>query len=364
MEDLMRLTKVLSVERAIAAWREKKGDDARRYALQRELEHLSDEARSVLIAAAMNNGAISFAELETVTGQSEDRLLSSLAELQTLFLFPKPKVVEGEQRFDVNSNTRKLVVLVEGGSDRYRRIEAKHKALSSQLPEVGRGIVSSLIRQAFLLMNSGRHTEAETLLLAAREKYMNVGDLHGFIGFLYRRWSPPRIADARDAFEMAYKLHCKNIETYRQWIRMESDAKEWSRAVTAADKGIQHLPEAFELRYLRAVAKTMLGRDFEARRMNERAIKLWQETCQDLRTMLRSQSFSALGDRSLKAATYRSLIICLGLLEDLNELNSVFAAWQSEHPDDPHVVSEHGWMRRRFGPAFSVTLNTALASNS
>ena len=45
MDDLMRLTRIVPLERAIAIWAEKKGDDARRYALQRELEQLSADAR-------------------------------------------------------------------------------------------------------------------------------------------------------------------------------------------------------------------------------------------------------------------------------------------------------------------------------
>jgi tetratricopeptide (TPR) repeat protein len=356
MEDLMRLTKVLPVDRAIAIWQERRGDEARRYALQRELEHLSDDAKAVLIAAALNTGPISLQELETVIAISEERLISALAELQTLFLFPKPKVVEGEQRFEINSNTRKLVNLVESGSDFFRRIETKHKALSGQLPEVGRGIVSSLIRQAYLSMNAGKLGEAETLLLNAREKYMNVADLHGFIGFLYRRWTPPRLADARAAFEMAYKLKSKNIETYRHWVKMESDSREWSRAVDAAEKGLKQLPGALELKYLKAVAKTMLGRDFASRLQNERAVKAWTETKEELLTELKSASFNRLSDRSQKAAVYRSLVICLRLLSDVQELNRVFPVWAAEHPDDPFVESEYERIKRRFGSAFEAEL--------
>jgi hypothetical protein len=72
MDDLLRLTKIVSVERAISLWSEKKGDEARRYALQRELEQLSTDARKVLIAACITEEPISFAEIETVLSVSED----------------------------------------------------------------------------------------------------------------------------------------------------------------------------------------------------------------------------------------------------------------------------------------------------
>src|SRR6185437_15508497 len=114
---------------------------------------------------------------------------SALTELQTLFLFPKPRVVEGEQRFELNSNTKKLVQLVEGSSDQYARIETASKAIAGKLPDVGRGIVSSLIRQAYLLMTNERFHEAETLLVKASEKYPQASDIQGFMGFFYRRWN-------------------------------------------------------------------------------------------------------------------------------------------------------------------------------
>jgi hypothetical protein len=125
----------------------------------------------VLIAATVADHPVSFAELENVLNISDDRLMSALVELQTMFLFPKPRLVEGEQRFGINSNTRRLVQLIEGSSDAYARIEAKSKALAGKLPDVGRGIVAAMIRQAWLLKNSGRFQEAETLLLNATERY-------------------------------------------------------------------------------------------------------------------------------------------------------------------------------------------------
>jgi uncharacterized protein HemY len=71
-------------------------------------------------------------------------------------------------------------------------------------------------------------------MLNAIQKYPQIGDLEGFLGFLYRKWD--RFADARIYFEAAYKLKCKNEETYRHWVKMELSQKEWTRAIEAADK--------------------------------------------------------------------------------------------------------------------------------
>jgi len=76
--------------------------------------------------------------------------------------FPKAPAVEGEQRYQINLNTKKLVRLVEGSSEFYARIDTRTKALAGKLPLVGHGIVGSLIRQARLRLNAEQHAEAET----------------------------------------------------------------------------------------------------------------------------------------------------------------------------------------------------------
>ena len=62
----MRLARVIDVKRAIQAWGERRGDEARKYALQREMEKLSADAKKVLVAAAISEGPVSAAELERI----------------------------------------------------------------------------------------------------------------------------------------------------------------------------------------------------------------------------------------------------------------------------------------------------------
>lgn len=347
MDDLLRLTKIVSVERAISLWSEKKGDEARRYALQRELEQLSTDARKVLIAACITEEPISFAEIETVLSVSEERILTALSELQTLFLFPKPRVVEGEQRFELNRNTRKLVRLVEASSDQYARIEMASRAIAGKLPDVGRGVVSSLIRQAYLLMTSERHQEAESLLIKAADKYPQASDIQGFMGFFYRRRE--RYTDATKHFENAYKLKCKHLDTYRHWVKMEMSLKEWTRAIAAADKGLKLLPDCHELHALRGECKVRSGQDLAARLQREKAFKLWNEAAQELSQALKSPNALKEGDRESSAAMYRTLFICLDNLGDFKSLKYYFEAWKAAHPDDENVERQLEIVVRRRG---------------
>jgi hypothetical protein len=47
MDDLMRLARVVDASKAVTAWGEKRGDEARKYALEREMQKLSTDAKKV-----------------------------------------------------------------------------------------------------------------------------------------------------------------------------------------------------------------------------------------------------------------------------------------------------------------------------
>ena len=163
IEDLMRLMCVTPPADAVKAWGNKQGQAAREYALGRELDQLTREARQVLIAACFYSASVSFPELKAVTGLGDSALMDSLSQLQGLFLVPKQTIIQGEARFEINVNIRTLVRETERKSELYRSIEAAFKSVSGALPRVGRGDIGALIRQAVLLVKNGEEQQAEAL---------------------------------------------------------------------------------------------------------------------------------------------------------------------------------------------------------
>ena len=243
IEDLMRLFAVMPPSDAVRMWAEKGGDEARKYALGREFELLSANAKHVLLAACIGSGPISFAELTAVTGLREGQLVAALAELQRLFLVPKPRVIEGEQRFEVNFNTRALVRRELESSDLYRRVEAAHRAVSGTLPNVGRGAVAAIVRQAVLHVRNKELARAEELLLQGLEKYPHHVDLIGVLGWVYKSWQPRRVTDARERFIRAFQLNSPEERMYRHWFNLEIQEGEWTKAIEAAECGLQSCQE-------------------------------------------------------------------------------------------------------------------------
>ncbi|HZR64409.1 MAG TPA: hypothetical protein VFA85_04625 [Terriglobales bacterium] len=346
MDDLMRLAKIIDIKKAITVWAEKGGDEARKYALQREIEKLSYDARKILIAAAVTDDPVSYAELENVLEFSEDRLLAGLTELQTLFLFPKAPAVEGEQRYQINLNTKKLVRLVEGASEFYARIDNRSKALAGKLPAVGHSIVGSLIKQALLRFNTNQ-LEAETILLAAIEKYPHAPDLHGVLGYLYKRMG--RVADSRAQFEAAFKLKAKNPEMYLHWLRLESAEREWSKALAVTERALKMLPDNYEIIEGRVYVLRQAGFDLYRGTHYEKSAKMWTEAVEEVRRHIKPPDALPAGARHLNASMYYSIVVCLDMLNQLRERNYWLERWEKEHPDDPEVAAQKEFIQRKRG---------------
>jgi len=347
IDDLMRLTKIVDVQKAISIWTERGGDEARKYALQREVEKLSVDAKKCLIAAAIHDDPISFAELESILEISEDRLVSALSELQTLFLFPKAPAVEGEQRYQINGNTKKLVRFVEGTSQFYERINTRSKVLAGQLPEAGRGIVGSLITQARLRLNSGQFVEAETILIRAIEKYPNAADLRGVLGYIYRRVG--RIADARAQFLEANKLSSRSREMFLQWQKLEIAEKEWMNAITIADTALKVLPELYEIIERKVFCLRQLGFDLHRGTHYEKAAKRFAEAVDEVKRHIKPPEALPSGARELNASMYYSVVVCLDMLNLIGERNHWLERWSKEHPDDPQISTQKEYLVRKRG---------------
>lgn len=348
IEDVIRLTSIITPKEAIRHWREKGGDLARRYALGREWDLLSNEAREVLIAACIGPPAVSVPELEAITGFTSEILTTALRELQRLFLVPKARLIEGEQRFELNVNTRALVKEVERASEVYRRIENAYKAISGRLPKVRRGDIGAVIRQAVFLVRNNDQPSAESLLQKALQKYSNDPYLIGFLGWVYKTWHPPRLTDARQNFYRAWQLGSADEEMYKHWCRMEIEEDEWTSAADAALKGLQRLPSNGLLLYFAGYAKGRLARELIAGLHLEKATKELEAAVELLKQALKAPDDLGSGHRALNADIYRALVLAFEQLRDGKKVRDYCELWQAEHPDDPNASSEGRRLSEKF----------------
>jgi tetratricopeptide (TPR) repeat protein len=341
VEDLVRFFAIVPPDRAIKEWAERKGDEARQYALGRELHLLSDNARQVLVAACIDTRPVSFPELEAVTGFSSETIASALSELQRLFLVPKPRLIEGEQRFDININTRALIKKQLAATDMYRRLQAARESIAGTMPDI-RGKGSSIIRQAVFHLRNHEYENAENLLKEALRTYHNNRALIGYLGWVYKTWNPPRVTDARAQFNA-------DEEMYKHWSRMESDEKEWTGAAEAAERGLQLIPDNRLLQFLAGAARSRLGRELAARFLHDRADKELRAGRALLEHALKDPQLLEVGEPYLNADIYRAIVLNCESLNDTRGLRQYFQRWRSEHPDDPDAASEWTRLSAKYG---------------
>jgi len=346
VEDLVRLMAVMSAADAIKNWSNRGGMEARKYALGREIQLLSKDARNVLMAACVSPRALSTDEFAAIVDLSKERLTAALQQLQRLFLVPKPRLIEGEQRFEINSNTRTLVIELDGTSDQYRRIESAYKAVSGQLPR-GHTDVAALIRQAVLRVKSKDQEGAADLLIKGLNKFPDHPDLKGVLGWVYTRAHPPNLTDARECFKRAWELKTTKTEAYVHWAKMELEQREWKRAAEAAEKGLGRVSASRELRYLGGYARQRLGKELRAGLHNERATEELVKAKEHLERALKPANELQEGERYLNADAYRALILTCEALDDTHGLRTYFEMWRKEHPDDINAITEWNRISRR-----------------
>ena len=367
VQDLLRLCSVgESPDRAIKLWQDREGEAARRYALQREFDMLSNSAKKVLLACALFPEPISLPEIEIVAEIPEYECRSAIQELQQLFLIPKPRFVEEVPRFGLNVNTKRLVVDVQGGTDLAKRISSSIKVITgkSEATPAIRGRIGQVIRQAVSLVKLSKHPEAEETLSRALTSYHSNADLHGSLGLVYKSWTPvSRYADARNQFSRAADLQSKSEDMYRHWSDMEMKNQEWTAAANAAERGIGVvLPQSMQLAFNAGFARSRLARDLYQQAQYARAEQEAAKAKTHLEKALVDLEELETGQYQLHSQVHRATVINCEYLVRISEarqepgranhflrlLANYLARWEIEHPVDPNVDSETRRLLYRF----------------
>lgn len=380
VEDLLRLCAAgVPPEEAVAAWRERDGDAAREYALRREFERLSQDAKRILLACALMPGPVSAVELQEITGLTEQRFQTRIGELRRLFLVPTPRFVEAVARFEVNRNTAQLVSHVLASTEIYRDVEAAVRSVRGQFArrKPVQLEVEQRVRQAVFLARAGRFPEAEATLRDGLKMSPNDPDLYGQLARIYKFWG--HTTDARDHFRRAAQLKCQSKEMYRQWWQLERRELEWRAAAIAAERGLQIHKGDADLLFLAGYARSQLGRALLSSMHYDRALVEFGTAVEYLVTVVSRASGRDQRDRVSHSHAYRDLVVCLErqvLLLDpagaqswqpgaghddrermeamrryeqaLDKMRRYALAWIAEHPDDALAHSEFGRLRRKF----------------
>ena len=264
IQDLLRLCATgETTVAAINRWKNSSGEEARRYALGRELDMLTEQAQEVLLTCALFQGAASLADVQAASGISDKDCSVAIEELQKLFLVPLPEFLEGIPRFRLNLNTRQLVREVRGESDMARRIRNKIDEITNAV-QSSPSQIQAYVLQAFSLVDLDKHEEAEETLRNALERHRDNAELYSRLGWVYKNWKPqPRYTDAREQFDLAHQLQSSREDTYWHWADLEYRRREWTSSALAAERGlaIENLRSSVKLAYMAGRARFELVKD-------------------------------------------------------------------------------------------------------
>lgn len=360
IEDLLRLFVITGDFReTMTQWSSRSGDEARAYALKREFELLSDDAKKALLAFSVLDQPATSAEAKAITGVTWSKWNDAVDELQRLFLIPRPGIIEGLHRFSINSNTKNLVLTIMEGNPEIAKFRQTLRNITgtSYRDSEKRKSVGAIIRQASAFIRMDDCDTAESTIKAGITKLGEDPDLLGALGWVYKCHVSPRIVDARINFRRAAELKCNNPEMYKHWYEMEDHNEYFSESMEAARAALTMFPQnsiwASRLGYASGRYGELLVRQLQPRGRIylARANKI-------LERLINKLNKTVPFDSDLHMLSWRSYVLnCAALYNSAsgkekdrycNQFASGFKIWKELYGSDPAVDYQSVNMLRRY----------------
>lgn len=242
-DSILRLVRLGErFDRAIELWKGSEGEAVREATLLKEIESLSNEARTNLYAMAVL-GEASVAELSQITGYGKNQLERLLSELGNLYLISEPSIIESQPRYSVSEITASFVRC---NSDRLvgdsRRIDnaandlrkAKSVARGKKIPEVGYAI-----SQAIALFRQGGMREALITIDEALKKYPGNSDLLVAKGEILMGGDVSEKTEARRLFRQCYQSGQRKELLFLLWYRAQQEAADSHGMIDVAGYAVE-----------------------------------------------------------------------------------------------------------------------------
>jgi len=243
-DSMLRLERRgLSLEQAIKQWTGEKGLEARKAALEREVQQLSREAKRVLYVISLERN-VSYVELKQILSYTDQTIGDAIQELKGLFLVSAPSIAK-EARYTVEPNTG-LLVLELGQKLGIDHTALNKSAKSARTDAIGlslqkrSGIVGQAISQAVALLKSENPRDAlKTVTDASKKLNKPHPDLLLAIGRFSLKQDPPNQDQASSVFEQAYSLGQRKPLLFELWFDAEFGRNKFDSALFVATAAIE-----------------------------------------------------------------------------------------------------------------------------
>ena len=364
VEDLIRHASLVGLTEAIDNWSQRKGDAARQYALQRQVEHLSrsSSSREVLIALGVANRALKLVEISQIAGLTDDDAEAGIRDLLNWRMVSQIKDDDSESpAFRMNRNTSRLVQQTFKDDHRMKTFQATFKALTGErVPEARRVAIGRVVRKAMELVRQNAFDEAERHVKDNMTGELSESsDLYGVLGWIYSCQEPPaKVAlAAQEAFEMAHRLGATKVDTYFHWshferklaesmienavdmeIPNEEIAEQWRRCKDIAELGIERCGDSQPLFFMMGY-----GASREAKAMNfANNFTYAQDAYRRAVTWFELALNAPLSDVTTisKGMIYRGLALAYDGLDDEANVRHTLLLWHTSSGADWNLETE------------------------
>jgi len=358
IEELLRLCSMgIGIKETIEMWEGVDGDTARAYSLKREFDMLGVNGKNVLLACCLNKIPSTIEDISVITGLNKRSVFTAVEEIGRLFLLPTPTVIKEAPRFDVNINTRSLVIDVMKGSEIYKKLDLNVKRLSGKLQISGkrRFAVSEYLKHSSTLLKLEDFNEAEKVLKEGLVKYGEDPDLLAQLGRVYSRWKPlARSTDAKNSFRRAAELKCGQEDMYHHWWSLECKDQEWTNAVEASEIGLKQFPNSWILKYRAGYAHSRLGSSLRAQFQRDRARYQLNRARVLLESASKSINLTDLDsyEQEIHSNILRSLVLNSEAQGRIGDVKKFLKHWLSDHPDAIEAQKQ----RLRLESKFSIQI--------
>lgn len=244
-DSLLRLERRgAAIEQAMKQWKDHKGLEARKAALQREIQQLSREAKRALFVISHIKSA-SFVELSQILAYTDQTLGDALQELAGLFLVSAPAIGR-EARYTVEPNTGLLVLELSHalGIDHTALVAAAKRAQTDAIGlglQKRSGIVGLAISQAIALLANGDSKGAlDTVTAASKQLSRPNADLLLAVGRFSLKLDKPNREQASKNFAEAYELGQRKQLLFDLWFDAEYGRGNLNEALAVTTKAIDN----------------------------------------------------------------------------------------------------------------------------
>jgi Flp pilus assembly protein TadD len=196
--------------------------------------------------------------------------------------------------------------------------------------------VDRLCRQARLLASTGELGRAEATLREAVSSFPNRPQVLQNLGWLYKRWDPPRAADARDVFQRAHELNYRSRELYWHWADLEYVSLRYKDAAEVAERGLVRMGRDLSLYFQAARARFALSQDYQRQLASETAMDQLSRVLEHVAAGARVSA----PQPELRRIKSRLLEIGMRAARQhktAGAVERIKALWREELPGDPYL---------------------------